>query len=632
MARKSNDELAKEFGFGGAILVGMLFLFPLLIFAIPFFIIFRLIKQEKIKLVISIVSLLIFVFTLIYDFKAYFAIYGILPFDMNWIAELINTELVFTNVSWVLYVTGGFVSAYVWSRATDYIRSKRVDSKESKRDKFKASSSYEKIYKKRFKITAKVQKRWRKMVKAGKNDKLLLGITEAGKPYYIDFKEINQHLFTPATTGGGKTVLLLNLIEYSLIKNYPMFFIDGKGSKQSIDDVRALCEKYGKKMKLFSDTEKLTYNPIKHGNSTVITDKLQALVETESEYYVKVNEVLVQNLIQFIDEYGMKRDLWSFAEYLDPAEIKKVLNSDVETITIEEKTEVEPQEEFGSFLDGDAAVEVATEPKVKKTTKTIRSERADRFYKRFFSDWESTEEGELYLFANASVVRLAITSLLDKELGQLFKEKEDGVDLIQLSNNKEALFISFDGLIYDKYIKSIARFFILDINFLVSYRNRNNLTDEPILAIYDEFSVYANDKIVDTVNKSRSGGFHCVISTQTLADLEKVNPQLAKQIVGNTNTYAIGQTNNPEDVEFWANQMGTYKDVDITNITEKQKGSLERKELKGDKGTARFVQKYKIPPNDIRDLRQGQFVIARKASRENVEPEIVYVRHPLIDK
>ena len=631
MHGKDDREVAKEFGLGGAIIVGVLFLFPLLIFSIPFFIIFRLIKGKKIPFIITVVFGLFFIFALLYDFKSYFSIYSVMPFDMNWIGKLIDSELTLTKVSWILYITGGCVTSYIWSVVTDYIRSKRIDSAESNREKFKRSSNYEKVYKNRFKIAAKSQASWRKEVKAGKNNKLLLGITETGEPYYIDFKEINQHMFTPATTGGGKTVLLLSFIEYSLIKNYPIIFIDGKGSLESIDDVKALCSMYGKDMKLFSDTEKLTYNPIKHGNSTVITDKLQALIETESEYYVKVNEVLVQNLIQFIDEYGMKRDLWSFAKYLNPSEIKKVLNSDVETITIEEELKEKATEEFGSFLDVDGDTTL-TKSNTKKKTKKVRSDRAEKFYKRFFSDWESTEEGELYLFANASVVRLAINSLLDKELGQLFEDKENGVDLIELSNNKDVLFISFDGLIYDKYIKSIARFFILDINFLVSYRNRNKLKDEPVLAIYDEFNVYANDKIVDTINKSRSGGFHCIISTQTKADLEKINPQLAKQVVGNTNTYAIGQTNNPDEVEYWANQIGTYKDVDITNITEKQKGRLDRRELKGDRGTARYVDKYKISPNEIRDLRQGQFVVARKASRKKIDPRIIYARHPLVDK
>jgi len=620
---KDEKEVSKELGLGGALLVGVLLIFPLFLFSIPFYMLARIIKKPKFHLVFSIAGLLILIFTLMYRPIDYLGLYEVFPFNISFLENLIGSSIELNRVSWVIYISGGLAVSYVWYQVTEFFRSKKVNSIEEKQDKFKRSDEFKKIYNKRFDLNKKAQKQWRKDIAAKRTDKLLLGINQYGKPYYMDFKEINQHMFVPATTGGGKTVLLLNYIEYALMKDYPLIFIDGKGSLESIDDVKKLCEKHGKKLKVFSDTDNLTYNPIKHGNATVITDKLQALVETESQYYVKVNEVLVQTLIQFLDEYGFKRDMWTFKKFLDPKEIKVFLNQDIVDVEVEETHTNES--EFSSFLD-DSKPSIQVK---EKKTKKVRSERAERFHQRFFSDWESTEEGQNYLFENAAVLRLAISGLLEKELGKLFEEKEGGLDLIQISDNKEALFISFDGLIYDKYIKHIARFIILDLNYLVSYRNRQKMKNQPLLAVYDEFSVYANDKIVDTVNKSRSGGFHCIIATQTLADLRKVDPELASQIVGNTNTYAIGQTNNPDEVEGWANTFGTYKDIDVTTVTEKQEGSFRRIDRKGDKGTVRHVQKYKITPDEIRALRTGQFIIFRKASEEDTEPEVVYVRHPL---
>lgn len=629
---KRDEDVAKELSLGGGLLLGVLLIFPLFIFAIPFYILARSFKKPKIHLIVSLVSLIVFAFCMIYRPVDYFGLYLHLPFGVSFLEELFNTSIHFSNVSWTIYISGGITVSYVWDLATTYIRSKKVTSIEEEQENFKSSDEFKRVYNKRFDLNAKVQKQWRKDMEKGKTDKLLLGINQRGKPYYMDFKEINQHMFVPATTGGGKTVLLLDYIEYALMKNYPVVFIDGKGSLETIDDVKGICTKYNQDMKIFSDTENLTYNPIKYGNATVVADKLQALVETESQYYVKVNEVLVQTLIQFIDAYHLTRDLWSFERYLNPKAIKEVLNGDLIEIEEEYEEEEKTSNSFSSFLeDEETEEEQETAIVKKKRKKKVRSERADRFYRRFFSDWESTEEGENYLFENAAVVRLAITSLLEKELGHLFREKENGLDLLEVSDKKEVLFISFDGLIYDKYIKTIAQLIILDLNFLVSYRNRNKMKDQPLLAVYDEFSVYANDKIVDTVNKSRSAGFHCIIATQTVADLRKVDPELANQVIGNTNTYMIGQTNNQDEHEAWANTIGTYKDVDVTTVTEKQSGSLKRIEKKADMGTVRGVHKYKIPPDEIRNLRTGQFVVYRKASKENVEPEIVYVRHPLAD-
>lgn len=625
---KSNEEIGKEFGLGIAIILGMLLVFPLFVFSVPFLIVARLFNKPKAQAVVAGTALLVFIVTIVARPAHYFALYGVLPINFSWLENIINEPLRFHTTSYILYVTGGIFLAYITNVAVNYYRSKKVKSKEEDRLSFLQSGQYEKVRKNRFNLARKVQQQWRK----GKKDEMLLGINEKGVPYSINFKELNQHHLVVATTGGGKTIYLLGAVEYALAKNYPVVFIDGKGSAESIEEVRTLCDRYGRELKVFSDTSNLTYNPLKYGGATTIKDKLEQLIETESRYYTEISTSLVQSLIQFIDEYGFTRDLWTFAQYLDPNEIKKVLNNDTVQVEIEEEVVEGGQETYSSFLDDDEVAATAEEVKMpKKIGKKVRSERSERFYQRFFGRYEHEKDGEMYLFKNASSVRTQIYLLLDSELGHLFREREDGLDLIKLSDDKEALFISFDGLIYDKFLKIISRFVILDLNFLVSYRNREQKKDEPLLAIYDEFSAYANEKIVDTVNKSRSAGFHCIVATQTLSDLNKVEPNLAGQIIGNTNTYAFGQTNDPEGVEYMANTLGTYKDIDATIVTERQAGRLKRVDLQAEKGTIRQVQKYKIAPDEIRDLRQGMFVIHRKAAKENHEPTIVYARNPLLD-
>jgi len=608
------DKTASEMGLAVVAVVFALIVFPLVIFSIPFFILMRIIKSKKVHYTLLILGILMFGFVMLHDYKYFFGMYVLIPSINNFIESVFSMKNDLALASYLLYIGGGSVVAFVFNIFTEYYRSRLVNSKEDEILKEKESKNNQKVYKNRFKINERVQNKWRKDVKSNKTDQLLCGISESGKPYYMDFKEINQHAFVCATTGGGKTILLLNMVEYALMKDYPFIFIDGKGSHESIDEVDSLCEKYDRHMNVFSDISNLTYNPIKHGNSTIITDKLQHLVDTESEYYVMVNKTLVQTIIQFLDAFDIKRDLWNFAKYLDPAQIKKVLNRD--SVTSFE----EPKQEYGSFLDGESGND---------KSEVKRSDRSEWFYEKFFGRWKESEEGELYLFENASTVRMALYGLVDSDLGHLFKEKENGLDLIKLSENKEGLFISLDGNVYDDYIKKIARFIISDINYLVSYRNKTQQKDNPILAIYDEFSVYANDKIVDTVNKSRSAGFHCVIATQTLADLDKVDKSLKNQIVGNTNTYMVGQTNNPNEVDEWSNNFGTYKDIDVTTVTQRRKGRLKRVDFTGDQGTIRRVDKFKVNPNVIRGLRTGEFVFARKASLESIDPNVVYVRNPL---
>ncbi|ASV70146.1 MULTISPECIES: type IV secretory system conjugative DNA transfer family protein [Cytobacillus] len=641
MQKNKENDIGKDLGLGVALIVAIVCVFPLVVFSIPIYILFRILKRPKIHLALSILGLGILILGFVSNPGVYLGLYGVLPVDMSFIGELFSNPLELSRASYIMYISGGLPISYGLYLYSEIFRKKKVTSKEDRRDKFKVSGQYQKVKKNRNKINAKVQEQWRK---DGTFEEVLLGITESGKPYRLGFSEINQHHFVVATTGGGKTIYLLNYVEYALAKNYPMIFIDGKGSLETIEEVKGVCKAYRKDLKVFSDQETLTYNPLRYGNATVITDKLKELVETESKYYSEISTSLVQAIIQFIDDYGFKRDLQTFAYYLNPKNIQNVLVNDVVEVEVQSEPVDESKEEisFGGFLD-DSEVAVASEDteagpkKLNQSKKTVKepSKRAKKHTERIFGRYESSEEGEMYLFENAASVRTQIHLLLDSELGHLFEEKEDALDLISLSDHKEALFVSFDGTIYDSYIKKIARFLILDLNYLVSYRNRTKQKDQPLLAIYDEFSVYANDKIVDTVNKSRSAGFHCCIATQLVADLDDVSPTLAKRITGNTNTFAVGHTNLPDEIESWANVLGTFKDNDMTTTTE-GKGPLNRKEMMREAGTVRKVNKFKISPDEIRDLRSGQFLIARKAAKDKnglsmvVEPEIVYVRHPLV--
>lgn len=637
-SRKENNEVAKELGIFGFIFLVLLFLLPMGLMAIPIYVLARIIKKPKFHLGLAVAGLGVVVLGFISNPASYLGFYDVLPFDMSWIGEMAGKPMELSRASFIIYIGGGVVLSYALFVYTEYIRSKNVSSKEDARDKFKQSAKYKQTKKNRFKHTEKAQEKWRK---EGKFDRVLLGIKEDGKPYYLDFKEINQHHFISATTGGGKTIYLLNFVEYALAKNYPMIFIDGKGSLETIEEVRTVSDAYGKELKVFSDTANLTYNPLRYGNATIITDKLKELIETESKYYTEVSTSLVQAIILFLDDYGFKRDLQTFARYLNPDEIKKVLNNDlVEEVVIEEEYEsaasvsAPSDDDFGSFLDEEvaAAVEVDEQDEpVKKTKEKVKKRLSDRAIKhkeRIFDRYAASDEGEMYLFANASSVRTQIYLLLDSELGHLFEDREDGLDLLKMSEEKEAVFVSFDGNIYDDYIKKVARFLILDLNYLVSKRNKNKEKDNPLLAIYDEFGVYANPKIVDTVNKSRSAGFHCCIATQLIADLDEVSDTLGRRVIGNTNTLAIGQTNLPDEVEQWANTLGTFKDVDMTTTTEAK--GMDRKERMLEAGTVRKVQKFKISPDEIKAIRKGQFLIARKAADDEIEPEIVYVRNPLI--
>ena len=590
---------------------------------------------KKTRRFIAFIAVIIFGYFIYQEPSQMFAYYGTLRETIDINIEWINVALttVFNEIptatafTYFLYFVGSILVALPLVEYKEYKKSLRVNTKEQEKDKFYSSDKYKNTKKNRIKTNEKLQKKWRNNPK----DKMFVGINEHGKPMYMNFKELNQHAFVSATTGGGKTVLLMSFVEYAVMKNYPILFIDGKGSASTVNEFESINNDYGRDVTIFGDNYSVTYNPIKYGNSQVIVDKLRQLVETESVYYSNINDLLIQNLIMFIDDYGFKRDLETFAYYLDSEKVKDVIEHDVEKRLVEvEVTEEKEEEKFLDVLDNiDKKETVRTEKReIKEKTK-----RAVFYKKKFFDNYKDSNEGENYLFIHGSSVRTEILKIVESDLGHLFKETENSVDLIDVSKNNKSVFVSFDGTIYEKFIEKTARFMILDINYLVSVRNKKMeaVGHDPFLAVYDEFAVYATEKIIDTVNKSREADFHCVISTQTVHDLTAINPTFTDRILANTNTYFVGQVNEDSEVDKWSKTFGVYKDQEITTVTERgTKSKLNRKEERGDKGTARAVQRFLIEPQHFRNLSTGQFAVKRKASGIEAEPEIIYARNPLV--
>jgi len=95
---------------------------------------------------------------------------------------------------------------------------------------------------------------------------------------------------------------------------------------------------------------------------------------------------------------------------------------------------------------------------------------------------------------------------------------------------------------------------------------------------------------------------------QSEGDLETIDPAFVKQIIDNTNLKVAGRVNHPETAENFAKQVGTRKAVKETARVNKD---LLR-QMEGEMGSEREVEEFIVSPNEIRDLKIGQFVVLGK--------------------
>ena len=635
-------------------------------------------------LVGALMNLIAFVFWIP---RGYFACYLIFP--MN----LLHTTLTFTWQSVVALVLGWASNGCLFIAVYGFIQSRKVISKEEERAKILRSKAYQKRRENKFEESQKYVAAYEQEYQLALQTqdatlydelykKFLIGTDEYGNPAFMDFREFNQHALAVGTTGAGKTTLLQLIIDHACKFELPVVLVDGKGARATLEAMQEIAAKHHREVKIFNEDNYMSYNPVKYGNDIEIRDKLVELAETESVFYSTSAKILLQGTIQFVDYFAkiwpeeIQRDLENLQKFMLPRNVLKAFgrlfeDKDPTFYTIyvkkennktkvkeKEKVEEEATEKRDSELSElDEINELVSEHLEQKNESeeiyetiildpdTLQLEDFYIHLKRHMN--EMTEERTLFerlfvryehkdnpfhLYATSEALQMNINMLLDSELGRLFKkdESKEELDLNEVTKNREIVYISLNGLIYGEFIRTLAQLIIGDINHLLSelYENRET---RPFLAMFDEPASYLNDQFIDMVNKGRGAGLFAIYSPQTLADIDKLDEKLKEQLIGNANTFWIGKTNSPTEIEYWANIMGTYSDVEVTSMVEQEGGfsDVGKQDWVAERGTKRNVHAFKFNPDRIRELRVGEFVLYRTARNTREKPKVVYVRNPL---
>ena len=635
-------------------------------------------------LVGAVINLLAFVFWIP---RGYFACYLIFP--MN----LLHTTLTFTWQSVVALVLGWASNGCLFIAVYGFIQSRKVISKEEERAKILRSKAYQKRRENKFEESQKYVAAYEQEYQFALQTqdatlydelykKFLIGTDEYGNPAFMDFREFNQHALAVGTTGAGKTTLLQLIIDHACKFELPVVLVDGKGARATLEAMQEIASKHHREVKIFNEDNYMTYNPVKYGNDIEIRDKLVELAETESVFYSTSAKILLQGTIQFVDYFAkiwpeeIQRDLENLQKFMLPRNVLKAFGRLLEdkdptfyTIYVKkennktkvkekEKLEEEATEKRDSALSElDEINELVSEhleqkneseeiyetiildPDIlqledfyihlKRHMNEMSEERT--LFERLFVRYEH-KDNPFHLYATSEALQMNINMLLDSELGRLFKkdESKEELDLNEVTKNREIVYISLNGLIYGEFIRTLAQLIIGDINHLLSelYENRET---RPFLAMFDEPASYLNDQFIDMVNKGRGAGLFAIYSPQTLADIDKLDEKLKEQLIGNANTFWIGKTNSPTEIEYWANIMGTYSDVEVTSMVEQEGGfsDVGKQDWVAERGTKRNVHAFKFNPDRIRELRVGEFVLYRTARNTREKPKVVYVRNPL---
>jgi len=400
----------------------------------------------------------------------------------------------------------------------------------------------------------KLNKKLRKIPHAAVVDGTTLGVNRRiGSQVYLMDHDANLHTLVIGTTGCGKTTGILNIIESAMIRYIPLIYVDGKGDCELQHRVQTMAEKYDVPCYTFSMVgPSMKYNPIASGGITSLKDRIIELRTWSEDHYRKLAEGYLQQVFKLIKHAKIPVDLVSLAKYI----------------------ESDAWFELGNERDDREIIAAAQE--LEEISKDIGSLKAE------------------------------IKNLAQSEIGDLFDcSSGDVITLDKALSEPCVIYFCLQPLAFPAYAATLGKLIINDIKAYAA-KQLAGRTSQKIFTIFDEFSVFAGDQIINLINQGRSAGLHAVLSTQSLSDIEqKGNEALVGQVLNNCNNYIIQRQNYPKDAEILANIIGTRDGYSFTS-------QYSRAAMTTGTGSVRKTKEFIVHPDDIKRLSLGEAIYVNK--------------------
>ena len=360
------------------------------------------------------------------------------------------------------------------------------------------------------------------------------------------------HLFAIGTTGSGKTANILRYVENSIKNGQPTIIVDGKGGTKEHDLAtisQKLAEKYGRTVYLVNQSDLSNtdpYNPFSGLSATEVKDMLVSMSEWESDHYKNLASRYWQIMLSVMIDNNITPTFENIILFSEPEKFLQVLDE------IKKRGQIDDER----YL---KAVNIA-----------------------------NSEAGKQ---AEISISRSAV--VYEGDGAKLFGDRL-GFNMRSAFEENAVVIVLLNEFSYGDFARSTGQLVLEDIKSLISRLLSGEYEEQETLLVLEELGVYVNNGIEGLLNRSRSAGVKTIVSMQTTADVDKENPDLTRQIIGNCNDFMIMRVTDQYSAETMAKLIGTEKGI--------QKTSRTSEGISTGESSNKLVDQFKISPNEIKNL------------------------------
>ena len=388
---------------------------------------------------------------------------------------------------------------------------------------------------------------------------IVFGVTtQDRKPVIMPDDDLRRGLFVVGMTGAGKTVSLRAIYERAIKHGIPLIIVDGKPDEnENIPYIRNLAKEAGDNFYGFNCDNYVNYNPFAVGDYTELKDKIMSIKDDwSSDHYKTLAGSILQTTIEILQYKKISINFDNIMDYMiDIQALKSLTRGNDILLKKIGRLEKIKQEDITGLIN------------------------------------------HLETFANTKV-------------GSYITDN-NAVKLSEVINSGGVIYFALPALQYPELAPGLGKLVINDI------KNTIYNCQQKVFIVFDEFSIFAGNQVLNILNQGRQFGAHTVLGTQSFADIDDISEHLRKRIIANCHNMIIHEVEEPDDRDIAAKSMGTKVCLKTTYQTE----GIGRY---SGMGSVREVDEFIVHPRNISKLNPGEAFYYNGKSKKVAKIKVLY--------
>ncbi len=390
---------------------------------------------------------------------------------------------------------------------------------------------------------------------------------------------MQAHATIVGGSNSGKTNTAEVLLEGAVAAGAGFVILDGKGGRDLPRAARALAAQHQRPLALWSvlpygdpdlDSRRLPWNVAGGGNHTEITDRISNSEEQTEPYYKKIAARGISAATRA--SHALKRDG-------DLAEIARALNNhEALSELLHDALEANPNDaRLQADLSGDLA-------------------------------WLDTLDDNEKSGLRGMGLRLNAMHTAHGGEWLLPDPEHREINLYEAIKSGWLVVFTLPQGTYPELIPDVTRYVVSAVNAVVGRLEREGTTANCLLFV-DELSAFNGDQLCSTLERARSAGIRCVLSTQSLSNFEDVGgTKLLHAALDNSELIVVHRQAVPEAADVLASVAGTEEVWEHTHKVDDAHSFHMGMDEVGERAR-RLSDRFRIHPNTVKQLGKGEAVV-----------------------